>query len=611
MRSRAWLLGVGAAVAILGVAGCGAIDETGLVGLEDCTNGVDDNGDGFADCEDSQCSGHAYCMPYRELNCGNAADDDGDGLTDCADPDCQQNQRCNPEYELACADGEDNDGDGLTDCADPDCKQTDACREKCDDGVDNDGDGQVDCADDQCWDSPVCQIEDCANGEDDDGDGAIDCADEDCATNPGCALVERCDDGVDNDTDGLTDCADPDCATNPWCHETQCADSEDNDGDGLVDCDDPSCAGLHGCISNTTCQPAQTIFCNYLLEGTTTGRLNNIDTYGCVGGNYPGGEQYYHLGAFPGTQVTVWFTDFTGGQNLQMVVVPSEDSNPGCNPSGDCDVPTTSGGSDQTISLAPDAYVDLYIVVDSSGTGGGDFDLYVTCEPLVEENCQDTADNDNDGLVDCADPDCWFAANCSVPIELCGDGMDNDGDTLVDCADPDCFGDSHCLNAETLCYDGVDNDGDGATDCADPDCWLDQSCSGGETSCTNGLDDDGDGDTDCWDFDCAVGGACDWWFDHDVSCWDFMDCGPPDHFCVMVGGSLPGFCSRTCSTPGTLGADCDTGTNIQGFCVPDSNGTGNLCILPCGAAHPGSICPAGWACVAPDPTFPAQGVCRP
>ena len=67
---------------------------------EDCANGVDDDGDQAADCDDSDCFGKAcgsgrYCtaigvcqVPQVELVCGDGVDDDGDGQTDCADTDC-------------------------------------------------------------------------------------------------------------------------------------------------------------------------------------------------------------------------------------------------------------------------------------------------------------------------------------------------------------------------------------------------------------------------------------------------------------------------------------------------------------------------------------------
>jgi Ca2+-binding RTX toxin-like protein len=51
--------------------------------IEDCDNGVDDDGDGLADANDPDCSG----TPSE--NCANGIDDDGDGKIDGADPDCR------------------------------------------------------------------------------------------------------------------------------------------------------------------------------------------------------------------------------------------------------------------------------------------------------------------------------------------------------------------------------------------------------------------------------------------------------------------------------------------------------------------------------------------
>lgn len=138
---------------------------------------------------------------------------------------------------------------------------------------------------------------------------------------------------------------------------------------------------------------------------------------------------------------------------------------------------------------------------------------------------------------------------------LCTGGQDEDGDSLADCADADCY---HAANCQTgqgeertnqACSDWVDNDGDGATDCDDRDCqeshvtmckgsWgggassatsshgaaaqddaLPQLSSGmsvedligtgtdkdGERNdelCSDGIDNDGDGRTDCADFGC-------------------------------------------------------------------------------------------------------------
>jgi hypothetical protein len=61
-------------------------------------------------------------------------------------------------------------------------------------------------------------------------------------------------------------------------------------------------------------------------------------------------------------------------------------------------------------------------------------------EPAIENRityCMDGADNDKDGLIDFADPECksFFIENNRG---LCRDGTDDDADGLVDVADPDC-----------------------------------------------------------------------------------------------------------------------------------------------------------------------------
>ena len=98
----------------------------------------------------------------------------------------------------------------------------------------------------------------------------------------------------------------------------------------------------------------------------------------------------------------------------------------------------------------------------------------------------------------------------------CSDGIDNDGDGLVDLADPDCDsptddsesgtrgpGAEREDRGETECSDRRDNDGDGRIDLDDPDCdsRSDDSEDGsardsGDPECSDGIDNDGDGEID-------------------------------------------------------------------------------------------------------------------
>ncbi len=66
------------------------------IGYElDCTDGVDDDGDGLTDCDDvDDCGGLSGCAPPFESVCDDEIDDDGDGLTDCADDDCDASPDC-------------------------------------------------------------------------------------------------------------------------------------------------------------------------------------------------------------------------------------------------------------------------------------------------------------------------------------------------------------------------------------------------------------------------------------------------------------------------------------------------------------------------------------
>jgi hypothetical protein len=176
----------------------------------------------------------------------------------------------------------------------------------------------------------------------------------------------------------------------------------------------------------------------------------------------------------------------------------------------------------------------------SIGCGGAQDDTALVVTPVPSgryvEVCNDGADNDLDGLIDCADGDCAGLAICPVVVaayaappvpagEICGDGADNDGDGLVDCADSDCaaacnpvvlYGVPIAPPPREVCNDGLDNDRDGRTDCADSDCGRMNYCAPqvalysvpiappvGPENCFDGIDNDRDGAVDFADSDCG------------------------------------------------------------------------------------------------------------
>jgi hypothetical protein len=178
-----------------------------------------------------------------------------------------------------------------------------------------------------------------------------------------------------------------------------------------------------------------------------------------------------------------------------------------------------------------DPVCDNEAAANPGGTGG--------CYGSEPAHCQDGFDNDGDGLVDCADPDCANEPGCG------GGGCDNPCDSTcanynpcvcdpagfgcggcVDPCDPNgtCYDPSapECERKSEICDNGEDDDGNGMTDCADEACWSEcdsdtcddsTACNYGEEGeCTfcecDGQDNNGDGETDEDGEECSPGVTC-------------------------------------------------------------------------------------------------------
>lgn len=157
-------------------------------------------------CQNGVCLGNCVCgagwcskcaATGAESSCTDGADNDADGFIDCKDPDCAKDPACAVAATEICNNGLDDDADGKTDCADSDCS-TDpvACPVCCFDTIANSCVGS-------CCSNNVCL-------------GNCFCSNAVCST-CGSTTPEVCDNGVDDDKDGLVDCKDSDCASNTKC----------------------------------------------------------------------------------------------------------------------------------------------------------------------------------------------------------------------------------------------------------------------------------------------------------------------------------------------------------------------------------------------------------
>lgn len=366
-----------------------------------CSDGMDNDGDMHADCNDFDCCALVTCGV--DTACGMQPDGGMGGMACDGPPE--------PEDNLAaCSDGcsNDHDEDLFVDCRDNDCRPicgVEASNIACNDGEDNNDNDFTDCDDFSCQDFIVCAGEatnaNCSDGEDNDGDGDADCDDEDCqdeaivvcdgstpidvSPDMWASMVEtRCTNGASDDADGRFDCGEfsclwnyPDCVRPPTRENTNasCVDGEDNDQDGVTDCEDEDCQqeGLVVCDGTSPVSPA------------------------------PDPADYESLSN----------AECENGINDDE---PIEDGGPFV----DCD--------DFSCSQNPDVTV---------------------CGEYTEAECTDGENNDaatEDGeFIDCDDRDCQnspVATSCFDAVENtyeeCTDGIDNDGNGFFDCGDFNC-----------------------------------------------------------------------------------------------------------------------------------------------------------------------------
>ncbi len=516
--------------------------DTCFVGIEDCTNGTDDDTDGNIDCNDADCAADPACTGTSETQCTNSVDDDNDGNIDCDDSDCAADPACQGltcSEVLTCEQNCGMDANCLQACQDSGCATaqplaaalTDCVLQNCANpcGLDPLGVACENCTNTFCQgeldlclaDTCVAGGEDCANGIDDDNDGFVDCDDFDCNGDPACPTATEfaCANGIDDDSDGFVDCADSDCAGDPACQPT-----------GVTCGEVVTCA--QGCGADFNC--AQTC----VASGCATAQQLAVDLMNCVFSN-----------------------------------CLNECSDPA---SLTCQVCMGTSCSTEAAACLAD-----------------------TCATAATENCVNQADDDGDGLIDCADPDCAADPACQVTNLSCGDvlgciqGCGSDSACAQGCRD------SGCASAQPLIADLVDCVLlSCANPCADPASPACESCTqnncGTELSacladtcattttenCVNQADDDGDGLIDCNDPDCGADPACQ---TTGRTCGEVLSCAEGcagDFTCVQA-------CQDSgCATAQTLASDlmACAATNCLTECADVASAACQACLgTSCGA----------------------------
>ncbi|MBU1218917.1 trypsin-like serine protease [Myxococcota bacterium] len=364
-----------------------------VMGDENCVNGIDDNEDGYTDCDDYYCEMFTGCMPRacdlpETITCGEErtlSTDYGFLAYERYPDSCTLGfSSQGPEQAffidvpantqvtaVMTPENVDSDLDLILvkgDCSPTNCEtasmnspgqpevlsfQTDAkAHYLFIETYENAGNFTLSIT---CDSTEVILEEICNNGIDDDLDGSVDCDDSDCLSYPNCVEIdttENCSDGTDNDGDGLIDCDDADCRTFLAClSRTEiCGNNIDDDGDFHIDCADADCA------AHPSCSVTGFEVCDNGVDDNGDGKIDCEDKM--------------------------------------------------CRSSSHC--------------------------------------------PLSVEICGNYLDDDGDGLTDCDDVDCQSFAPCGeISGEICNNNSDDDGDGLIDCDDPNCNNFSYCNYLKT------------------------------------------------------------------------------------------------------------------------------------------------------------------
>ena len=214
--------------------------------------------------------------------------------------------------------------------------------------------------------------------------------------------IENCSNGTDDDADGLIDCEDPDCATDPACIPAAPGD----------ECASASVAVFgSNPVDTTTATQSADLFDSNTCPGTFLGQMTSDIWFSYT----PDESGDYTITTCDSINFDSDLVVYSGNCGSLIQVACNGDA-AGC------------GGFTSLVEMTMTAGTDYFIRLggwNDVASGTGTLEIGATTPPPPPENCSNGTDDDLDGLTDCEDPDCIGDPACVCePISglVCGQG---------------------------------------------------------------------------------------------------------------------------------------------------------------------------------------------